>query len=293
MALNMPVFKTRAISAILFASIMLFGLLWNEWSFFLLFTIIHFGCWKEYFNIMGLIFPKYKQISTLHQFLVMFAGWGLMLWMSSDGLYLGSLRIHELGWWMLLTMIIVLPIIEVLLSDEFLIQNLFISFAGLLYISLAWGLMMDLRGMFEGGINIQDFFPTQPWAIPILLIACIWINDTMAYITGSLFGKTPLSSISPKKTWEGTIGGAVLCVGLAYVTMHYLFQANTQHVMAIAAIAAVIGTLGDLLESKLKRLAQLKDSGNMMPGHGGFLDRFDSLLLATPFVWLYAMLFMY
>jgi len=113
----------------------------------------------------------------------------------------------------------------------------------------------------------------------------------MAYIVGSFIGKTPFSKISPKKTLEGTIGGVILCVvtmGLLAFALHF----NVWIVCIVAAIAAVVGTAGDLLESKLKRTANVKDSGSFMPGHGGFLDRFDSLLLTTPVVWLYVMLLM-
>ena len=112
----------------------------------------------------------------------------------------------------------------------------------------------------------------------------------MAYIVGSKIGRTPLSKISPKKTWEGTAGGAVLCIIIIAIlgaTIPAARQIDVKHWVIIAAICAVFGTLGDLLESKLKRLAKVKDSGSFMPGHGGFLDRFDSLLLATVFVWLY------
>jgi phosphatidate cytidylyltransferase len=143
---------------------------------------------------------------------------------------------------------------------------------------------------------------TGQW-IPIIIIATIWINDTMAYIVGSLIGKTPLSAISPKKTWEGTIGGAILAIGvvslgLPPIVHTYVNEAALQVsllgkllpwqvLVPLTAVIATVGTLGDLLESKLKRMAGVKDSGNMMPGHGGFLDRFDSLLLATPTVWLF------
>jgi phosphatidate cytidylyltransferase len=114
----------------------------------------------------------------------------------------------------------------------------------------------------------------------------------MAYLVGSFIGKTPLSAISPKKTWEGTIGGILLCVALVTLFGAFIVKAPWVHYMAISLIAAVAGTFGDLFESKLKRMANVKDSGSFMPGHGGFLDRFDSLLFAVPFVWLYAVLFM-
>lgn len=130
--------------------------------------------------------------------------------------------------------------------------------------------------------------------IPCAIIFSIWINDTMAYIVGSLIGKTPFSKISPKKTWEGTAGGAVLCVivmGLLGMIIPAAKEIAAIHWFFIAAICAIFGTAGDLLESKIKRMANVKDSGSFMPGHGGFLDRFDSLLVATPFVWLYLWLF--
>jgi phosphatidate cytidylyltransferase len=131
--------------------------------------------------------------------------------------------------------------------------------------------------------------------LPLAIIFSIWINDTMAYMVGSFIGKTPFSKISPKKTWEGTIGGVILCVITISLLGYFLPQTKhiaLQHWVCISAICAIFGTLGDLFESKLKRMADLKDSGSFMPGHGGFLDRFDSLLGATPFVWLYVVLFM-
>lgn len=144
----------------------------------------------------------------------------------------------------------------------------------------------------RGDLNVSKVFtPLFPCAI----IFSIWINDTMAYIVGSMIGRTALSKISPNKTWEGTAGGAVLCVVVIAILGSVIPAAKhiaLHHWIAIAAICAIFGTMGDLLESKIKRLAKVKDSGNFMPGHGGFLDRFDSLLIATPFVWLYLKLFL-
>ncbi len=142
----------------------------------------------------------------------------------------------------------------------------------------------DQPAVFEGASN--SFSPLYPCAI----IFSIWINDTMAYLVGSYIGKTPFNKISPNKTWEGTIGGALLCIAIIALAGYFIPVAkhlSLQDWVCIAAICAVFGTVGDLLESKLKRMAKIKDSGSFMPGHGGFLDRFDSLLIATPFVWAY------
>ena len=279
MAFNVATFKTRALTAVIFVLVMLGGLLWNAWSFLLLFSIIHFGCWYELQRLIAKIDPTYKDISAFHKWGVVLVGYGLMLWMTVDKFTILNLRLDELGWWFLLIGAFVIPIGEILFSKNFSLTSILYSLAGLLYISFSWGCMMQLR---------DDDFLHLRWLLPMLLLASIWINDTMAYIVGSFIGKTPLSPISPKKTWEGTIGGAFLCM-VVVTLVGYFALAMTDYVslLVVSGIAAVIGTLGDLLESKLKRMAGLKDSGNFMPGHGGFLDRFDSLLLATPFVWAY------
>lgn len=223
MALDSKTFQTRTISAIVFAVIMLAGLLWNKWSFMILFTVIHFGCWKEFLHLADKIFP---------------------------GRYF----------------------------EKFLL--------GLLYITLPVFILFILR------LTPPQVDDDLLKVIPCGIIFSLWINDTMAYISGSLIGKTPLSKISPRKTVEGTLGGIILCVLtitlVGWATGFY----RVWDWFFISAISAIAGTLGDLIESKLKRLANVKDSGRLMPGHGGFLDRFDSLLVATPFVFVYYALFM-
>ena len=148
--------------------------------------------------------------------------------------------------------------------------------------------MMDIRN--RGSFGNEEA-TTISLFLPVLAILCMWANDTMAYLVGSWIGKTPFSKISPKKTWEGTAGGVILCIALVTLVLQDFL--HWTHLFSIAAIGAVVGTAGDLFESKLKRMADVKDSGHIMPGHGGFLDRFDSLILATPFIWLYVRLFIY
>ncbi len=226
MAFNLQTFKTRTLTATVFAIVMVGGLLWNQWSFIILFTIIHFGCWWEFVKLCKKIDPQ--------------------------------------KFWYYLPL-------------------------GLLYITMPVLMMIYIRmGFFYSGGYVNDNLLK---ILPCMIIFSIWINDTMAYIVGSFIGKTPLSKISPKKTMEGTLGGAVLCVA-AMALISWWLNFNVIHFTIIAAICAIFGTLGDLLESKLKRMAQVKDSGSIMPGHGGFLDRFDSFLVATPFVWLYVYFFM-
>ncbi len=159
---------------------------------------------------------------------------------------------------------------------------------GCIYITSSLYSMQYLGLGYE--FQLSKFSPILPCAV----IFSMWINDTMAYIVGSFIGKTPFSPISPKKTWEGTIGGGLLCVAIITIAGSNLSiskHINFIHWLFIAIICAVFGTLGDLLESKMKRMAGVKDSGNILPGHGGFLDRFDSMLLAAPLVALYVHFF--
>jgi phosphatidate cytidylyltransferase len=297
MAFNRQTFKTRALTAIVFAGVMLAGLLWNEWSFLVLFSIIHFGCWWEFLRLTEKIHNTTFHINA--KLGLMLVGYGLMLWFcgplySIKGYGLKenfSLPVSGAGFLLL--------IFGIFQNANVNIRAFGMALLGLIYISLSWGLMIDLfQLIYEKNYpeGTYYFYAVIDNIIPIIVIFSIWINDTMAYIVGSLIGKTPLSPISPKKTWEGTVGGIILAIGVMGLINLYafgLFRIKPHyHWFLIPAIAAIAGTFGDLLESKIKRIAGVKDSGSLMPGHGGFLDRFDSLLLATPFVWIYVQLFM-
>lgn len=294
MAFNLATFKTRALTAIVFVLVMVGGLIWNQWSFFILFSIIHFGCWVEYQKLVRLIDKEYV-ISDFHRYGVMIAGWCFMWFFTNDAVFgISGIRLSAIGWWLGLVFVLVLPLIELLFTKNFRLKNIAHSAFGLLYISLPFGLLVDLT-MPTNTVQSDIYHPAvwgpSMWAFPAFIIGCMWVNDTMAYIVGSLIGRTPFSKISPKKTWEGTIGGIILCAlvmgHLGYKLINDYVGVSVVHWSIMAGIAAITGTGGDLLESKLKRLAGVKDSGHIMPGHGGFLDRFDSLLVAVPFVWLY------
>ncbi|MCI2230099.1 phosphatidate cytidylyltransferase [Polaribacter sp. MSW13] len=122
----------------------------------------------------------------------------------------------------------------------------------------------------------------------ICLLVLIWVNDSFAFLVGKNFGKRKLFvSVSPKKTIEGFLGGVVFALISAVIISKYNADFTTINWIIIALIISVIGTIGDLVESKFKRQASIKDSGNIMPGHGGIFDRLDSLLFVAPFVYLY------
>lgn len=285
MAFNLKTFQTRTLTAIIFATVMLTGLLWNQWSFLILFSIIHFGCWWEFFNLLEKIFHE-----SIHRYLrlgFMLSGFAIMLLFCGPAFEINNYQLKENFSFPVSIAGFIFLGMGIFKSKSIHLKLLAASALGLLYISLCWGLMLSLRsrGVFE-----NDFWEK---AIPLGLVFSIWLNDTMAYIVGSMIGKTPLSKISPKKTWEGTIGGILLAVIVIVLVFYYLWDMFTiQDWIFISLIAAIAGTIGDLLESKIKRSASVKDSGSFMPGHGGFLDRFDSMLVATPAVWLYVMLFL-
>lgn len=290
MALNIPILKTRSLTAAVFVVVMVVGTLWSPWSFLLLFSFIHFGCWVEYEKLMVLIDKDYADISSLHRYSVIIAGWCLMLYSANGNLQFAGISIHAVGRWGCFGFLCLLVVGEIIQYRTLNLKNIGRSALGLIYISLGLALLTYLRTLFYGSpLPFADRVPV------IMIIGSLWINDTMAYIVGSLIGRTPLSAISPKKTWEGTIGGILLAVGVMGGLGASLQNSpdwslfTPIHWMVVAAICSITGTFGDLLESKIKRMAGVKDSGHIMPGHGGFLDRFDSLLVSTPFAWCYLM----
>lgn len=288
MAFNRQTFQTRAITAIIFAVVMLVGLLWNHWSFLVLFSIIHFGCWWEYFRLIEKIYNTIFHIYTRQGFMLI--GYGLMLWFCGPPYSILGYGLNENFSLPVSGAGFILLSIGIFKKNKIELKAFGAAALGLLYISLSWGLMMDLFGVETNNAMLYKGSKLYMVYFPLLLIGCMWINDTMAYIVGSLIGKTPLSKISPKKTWEGTIGGIILStVIMGYIGFmfdeRFVFDMPLSFWIILAIIAVIAGTFGDLLESKLKRMAGVKDSGQIMPGHGGFLDRFDSLLLAVPFVW--------
>ena len=126
------------------------------------------------------------------------------------------------------------------------------------------------------------------YAIPLAVYIFIWASDTGAYLSGSLLGRHKLfPRISPKKSWEGSIGGALLTVGAAVTVAHFYGFMNVWQWIGMALVVVVFGTYGDLTESMIKRHLGIKDSGNILPGHGGLLDRLDSMLFAIPAVIMY------
>ena len=280
MALNFSVLKVRTISAVIFAAIMIGGILWNQWSFFALFTIIQLGCLFEYQKLMRIIFPEDALINKLHQWGVLVLGVFTSASLASLPYAYKGVPLTNYATYGIIGVAVVILLAD-LVSKKINFKALLVSAVGIIYISMGLSLIFQLRALMS-----NTFVGDIGYTIPLVLIVSIWVNDTAAYLVGSLIGRRPLSSISPNKTWEGTIAGILISVLLVTKIMGQYIPLSEKSIFLISIVAAIAGTFGDLVESKLKRLAGVKDSGTMMPGHGGFLDRFDSILLATPFVWL-------
>ncbi len=258
-------FWKRAITGALFLVVMIGGIVWNYWSFYALFFLI---------SMLGLA-EFYKLLSN--------AGIQPQKWV---GIVIGALIFllvvvdATLNKYMVFALafpfIASIFFVELYRDKSTPFQNIALTIVGLVYVLMpfaAWvSYLYPARGIYSYHIILGYFF-------------ILWTNDTGAYLTGSAFGRHKLwERISPKKTWEGFIGGLLLSMGVAYLLSHYYTELNPILWVLIGFIVSVFGTMGDLVESMFKRSIDVKESGGILPGHGGILDRFDGVLLSTPFV---------
>lgn len=181
--------------------------------------------------------------------------------------------------------LILTPLLIALFSKNYSFEKIAVScWTAMFFVALPCTLMI--------GIYREPEFMLGGKYLLIILFCLIWINDIFAYLTGMAIGKHKLfERISPKKTIEGSLGGLVMTILTAFLVNHYwLHMMSDWKMIGMALIVVVFGSLGDLCESMMKRQAGVKDSGNVIPGHGGILDRFDATFLAVPFVYCYLML---
>jgi phosphatidate cytidylyltransferase len=269
----------RTITAIFFAAAMLGGVFGGHYTFFALFALVTAGCLWE---LSGLLFAEEE---NKLQRRVMSTTWSLLPYLMIGGTALGFLD----GVWAFagLTVIVFAAapffLLELFLNPARPFDNVGRHLLGLFYISIPFTLLVYLS------MPLGEFFTDgeyTPWRV-FGLLGLVWTNDTMAYLVGSQIGKRKLfERISPGKTWEGFIGGGLCTMAVAWGISHWLDAYTPAQWLALAAVAAIFGTLGDLVESMLKRSLGIKDSGNLLPGHGGLLDRFDAFVFAIPFYWL-------
>ena len=269
----MKVLVQRSLTGLAFAAIMLAGIIIHQYvfaivfTFFLLFTLFEFYKISENIGYEPSI--KIGLISGFLLFIVFFLAASHVI----------PYRFIFLS--ILIPLFTLIPDLFDKRKNGF--KNSMITIAGIIYIALPYSL---LSFIIFPGISVDTEF--YPWILTGIFLI-IWMYDSMAYVFGSLFGKHKICvRISPKKSWEGLIGGAVFAVIMAIVNALIFQELSLVNWVIIALLIVTFGTSGDFFESKLKREAGVKDSGNILPGHGGLLDRFDTVLFAAPviFVWI-------
>lgn len=267
----MSEFFKRSLSGTVYVIVMLGAILLGPWSLFALLLAVSGIALYEYYRLFRVKGSNPLTIPGIVAGFLILTLIFLERLSVVPGKYLELLMIPVLGTWF--------AFIFVKRTD--LVQNLMITLTGLMYILLPLSLMPFIA---------QNELTGYTYNPEILLgtLFIIWTNDTGAYITGVLFGKHRMApGISPKKSWEGFFGGMVFALAVASVYAGFSSLLMRLDWVILSIIIVLAGTAGDLFESLMKREAGVKDSGSIMPGHGGILDRFDSLLLIIPFVFLY------
>lgn len=273
--------RKRVITATLFVLGMLIGIFSGSYSFLILFGLINMICLWEFFT---LLLPKKGWTSVIRLIIGMVIG--ALPYFVAAILYLQLVEIQATNF--LSFIIYILPpffmlfLFELYSGDDQPFFYMAYIVLGLFYIGLPFTLLICLA------------FPELSYQFDIALgiLLLTWTNDTAAYFAGSRYGATPLlPRISPKKTWEGTLGGMSITllisipVGIVFPILPW------KHWFVFAIFIPILGTLGDLAESMLKRSVKTKDTGQLLPGHGGMLDRFDAFIFILPYatVYLYLM----
>ena len=266
-------FILRTLTGIAYVAILMAGILVNRYTFLALFSAVIIACLWEFYGL-----TDKGQRSDSSQ--VMSCLGGVVLFVSTY-LYASGHATHVV-FVSYLCYVVFLLVSELYRKKEDPIHHLSIAFLGQCYIALPLSLlnMIAFSENPEGAVN---YYPL----LILSLFVFIWVSDTGAYLTGMSVGKHRLfERISPKKSWEGFFGGLIFTVLSSLVFAHFESTIPYYHWMGLSVAVVVFGTWGDLIESLFKRTLGVKDSGRSLPGHGGFLDRFDSLLLAV-----YGMLF--
>lgn len=275
MALNIKTLGTRALTALVFVVLLLSCLLWNYYSFTVFFFVVALLGLQEFYKLSeNLQARPYKIVGTLSA-----------VCLYASFVKSGSLPVSGLTFDLRPVFLTLIPFVILLAAlfdkGQAPIQNALHTLLAIIYAVFPFALLHNLVTPDVAGIDPSYFEPKLLLGVILL----IWGNDTFAYLGGSLFGKHKMiERISPGKTWEGTITGIVLSFAASFLFEDLLLKTNTFLWPVLGVLVPVLATFGDLIESLIKRQAGVKDTGNLMPGHGGILDRFDSLIFVTPFV---------
>ncbi len=263
----------RLVAALVGAIVIVGSLILSKWAYYGVFLVISFYTQWEFYRLLRM--KSYVPLRPLGVFVGSFL-FSIVFFVESG--ILGGEFYYVM--FPLASLIFFIKLYKK--SDNSPFLNIGFYYLGIVYVAVPFALLN--RMVFISG--------TYSYEIVVGLLLTIWSSDVGAYFAGSLFGKTKLfERISPKKSWEGSLGGAMLAAIFAYINSLLFHDLELWQWIGIAIIVAIAGTYGDLVESLFKRSMAIKDSGKTIPGHGGFLDRFDSLILAIPFVLVFLELF--
>ncbi len=268
---------TRSITGSIFVILVVASILLSHYFFsvvFLLFTILGVA---EFYTIVSKEDYMPQRIVGIAISIVIFCIFSLI-----------SITNSNIKLLLILIPLFFIPfLIELFSNKKHVIYNLSTTFLGIIYIAIPLSLLNFFPNLsFETGVYNKG--------ILLGYFILIWTNDTFAYLVGVKLGRRKLfERISPKKSWEGSIGGFFFSLLSAYILSCFFVELSFLEWVGMAIIIVVFGTLGDLTESMFKRSLNIKDSGNILPGHGGILDRLDALFISVPFVFFYLLLINY
>lgn len=302
----------RIITAAIGATIMIGGILWNDYSLCAVLFILSLAVHFEYIKSVQQFKGDKRNIGEWILILVM--GCFLFYWLASpESLSIPGIHLIGFGIWrygifnytpiFLIIIISSFVIYELFARRQSPFQNIGLNITGIFYCVMPFALLMQLsvnlsqinivKGIYPNLSSLSlmnDPFTDGKWFI-LGYFLIVWSNDSFAYFAGKLFGKHKLfERISPHKTWEGFFGGMIASLICAFALSCFVDILTRADWIVIALIITVFGTIGDLVESMLKRSLHIKDSSSILPGHGGFLDRFDATLIAAPVVFAYLMM---
>lgn len=270
-------FRARTITGLSMVFLILAALYLNQFFFALIFLAVVILGLIEFYSITATEDCKPQKVAgTILGTIIYLIITGIYLFVEQRTLVIGISIV------VILPLLFIPVIIEIYRNKQKPLINAAVTVFGVIYVALPISLLNMMDNPFEGTI----FHRLPAYLTGYFLIT--WIYDTGAYLVGKTFGRHKFfERVSPKKTWEGTIAGAIIAIAFAtgfyYITEGILFI----HLLVLTLLVILFGTFGDLAESLFKRSLNLKDSGNILPGHGGILDRFDTIFVSAPFVFLY------
>lgn len=275
-------FIVRTLSGVVMLAVVLGAILASEWSFIALMAVITLGGIWEFYNFAQKAGYQPMKLLGLFGGMMIFAiAISLFVLFATKDSTNDSLFAIIFGM-AIITLLLLVPLMficELYRKSPTPIANIGSTLMGMLYVAFPLSLLILIPALLGNGV-------WNPWIV-IFYIFIIWANDVFAYLFGITLGRHRLfERISPKKSWEGFFGGLLGAMAMGYVASLVL-EADAMTWIGLALVAAIAGVFGDLVESLFKRSVNLKDSGNFIPGHGGWLDRFDALIFSAPFAFVY------